>query len=319
MTEPRSPDKDPHKSPDEPPKKRKYSKAGCKECKRRKIKCDEAKPLCWHCKRLGKVCIYLPPKPRKKRIASSNPSNASNPSNPSNESNSSNSSNTPDVTLNKPVSTITTNNGTQHTPQQPPNGQYMGFTTPLTQPADGLRHPSLVSYSNLPPPLYSNFHEPKSAFQTKNQPYPPEGPIKLPELLQSSARVSSSSSLPSIQNNSTAITPSSQAHTPSGQLPAFSFNPLSTALTPTGIHSNGASISHVPLDLDLELSTTSIPNFDAITTANILAHNLNDILNDKIEETKGAHLNETAISPMLEMFEHFDYANSLHSNSVEER
>lgn len=35
-----------------------YSKKGCRECKRRKIKCDEGKPSCWQCERLNKVCSY---------------------------------------------------------------------------------------------------------------------------------------------------------------------------------------------------------------------------------------------------------------------
>ncbi|QFZ29763.1 putative lysine biosynthesis regulatory protein [Clavispora lusitaniae] len=50
-----------------------YSKNGCKECKRRKIKCDEfvdppkgvaakinaqGRPSCWQCTRLGKECVY---------------------------------------------------------------------------------------------------------------------------------------------------------------------------------------------------------------------------------------------------------------------
>ncbi|KAF6048919.1 Fungal specific transcription factor domain family protein [Candida parapsilosis] len=39
-------------------KKRKYSRGGCKECKRRKIKCDEGKPFCHNCTRLNKVCGY---------------------------------------------------------------------------------------------------------------------------------------------------------------------------------------------------------------------------------------------------------------------
>ena len=39
-------------------RKRHYSKNGCRECKRRKIKCDEAKPSCWQCERLKKSCSY---------------------------------------------------------------------------------------------------------------------------------------------------------------------------------------------------------------------------------------------------------------------
>jgi len=42
-----------------------YSKGGCKECKRRKIKCNEAKPSCWQCERLSKLCQYLPIKEKK--------------------------------------------------------------------------------------------------------------------------------------------------------------------------------------------------------------------------------------------------------------
>ncbi|KAG7661993.1 uncharacterized protein J8A68_004493 [[Candida] subhashii] len=38
--------------------KRIYSKKGCRECKRRKIKCDEGKPDCWQCRRLRKECSY---------------------------------------------------------------------------------------------------------------------------------------------------------------------------------------------------------------------------------------------------------------------
>ncbi|ODQ82866.1 hypothetical protein BABINDRAFT_159363 [Babjeviella inositovora NRRL Y-12698] len=48
----------PPTSPIPKPKKRKYSRGGCKECKRRKMKCDETKPSCWQCSRLGKRCVY---------------------------------------------------------------------------------------------------------------------------------------------------------------------------------------------------------------------------------------------------------------------
>lgn len=40
-------------------KKSKYSRGGCQECKRRKIKCDESKPSCNKCTRLNKICNYL--------------------------------------------------------------------------------------------------------------------------------------------------------------------------------------------------------------------------------------------------------------------
>lgn len=42
----------------QPIKKRKYSRGGCKECKRRRLKCDEGKPSCWNCSHLNKVCVY---------------------------------------------------------------------------------------------------------------------------------------------------------------------------------------------------------------------------------------------------------------------
>lgn len=38
--------------------KRKYSRLGCVECKRRKMKCDEGKPFCYNCTRLNKECLY---------------------------------------------------------------------------------------------------------------------------------------------------------------------------------------------------------------------------------------------------------------------
>lgn len=39
-------------------KRGKYSKVGCGECKKMKIKCDEARPVCRRCLRLGKHCEY---------------------------------------------------------------------------------------------------------------------------------------------------------------------------------------------------------------------------------------------------------------------
>ncbi|CAX42598.1 lysine biosynthesis regulatory protein, putative [Candida dubliniensis CD36] len=44
-------------------KKSKYSRGGCAECRRRKIKCDELKPYCHNCTRLNKICVY-PTKPK---------------------------------------------------------------------------------------------------------------------------------------------------------------------------------------------------------------------------------------------------------------
>ena len=42
-----------------PPRVRKsYSRNGCRECKRRKIRCPEEKPYCSTCVRLGKQCSY---------------------------------------------------------------------------------------------------------------------------------------------------------------------------------------------------------------------------------------------------------------------
>ncbi|WLF81912.1 hypothetical protein PVL30_005713 [Lodderomyces elongisporus] len=40
------------------PPKRPYSRSGCRECKRRKIRCPEEKPECSTCVRLGKTCSY---------------------------------------------------------------------------------------------------------------------------------------------------------------------------------------------------------------------------------------------------------------------
>ncbi|QLL32165.1 hypothetical protein HG536_0C03340 [Torulaspora globosa] len=47
--------------------KRKYSRNGCTECKRRRIKCDETKPTCWQCARLNRECVYVLNLKNKKR------------------------------------------------------------------------------------------------------------------------------------------------------------------------------------------------------------------------------------------------------------
>lgn len=47
--------------------KRKYSRNGCLECKRRRMKCDEGKPACWQCARLNRECIYVPNAKNRKR------------------------------------------------------------------------------------------------------------------------------------------------------------------------------------------------------------------------------------------------------------
>ncbi|KAI0876367.1 hypothetical protein GGS24DRAFT_488678 [Hypoxylon argillaceum] len=41
----------------------KKSRAGCKQCKRRKVKCDEAKPACKACTLRKEQCVYLNPPP----------------------------------------------------------------------------------------------------------------------------------------------------------------------------------------------------------------------------------------------------------------
>lgn len=47
--------------------KRKYSRNGCTECKRRRMKCDETKPSCWQCNRLNRQCVYILNAKNKKR------------------------------------------------------------------------------------------------------------------------------------------------------------------------------------------------------------------------------------------------------------
>lgn len=48
--------------------KRKYSRNGCTECKKRRMKCDEGKPSCWQCTRLNRECVYiLNPKNKKRK------------------------------------------------------------------------------------------------------------------------------------------------------------------------------------------------------------------------------------------------------------
>lgn len=49
--------------------KRSYSRGGCKECKRRKIRCPENKPSCSTCLRLGKECSYPLPGEKVLRVS----------------------------------------------------------------------------------------------------------------------------------------------------------------------------------------------------------------------------------------------------------
>ncbi|WPK27228.1 hypothetical protein PUMCH_004605 [Australozyma saopauloensis] len=51
--------------------KRQYSRAGCTECKRRKIKCDEIQPACSICVKAQKECTYPAPTHKKRRKRSS--------------------------------------------------------------------------------------------------------------------------------------------------------------------------------------------------------------------------------------------------------
>ncbi|KAK6455613.1 fungal-specific transcription factor domain-containing protein [Scheffersomyces xylosifermentans] len=53
-----SPDLSNARKQQEKDSKRDYSRGGCRECKRRKIKCDEGKPFCSQCTRLKKHCAY---------------------------------------------------------------------------------------------------------------------------------------------------------------------------------------------------------------------------------------------------------------------
>ncbi|CCH62847.1 hypothetical protein TBLA_0I01890 [Henningerozyma blattae CBS 6284] len=53
--------------------KRKYSRNGCTECKKRRMKCDETKPICWQCSRLNRSCIYILNPKNKKRNSTTSP------------------------------------------------------------------------------------------------------------------------------------------------------------------------------------------------------------------------------------------------------
>ena len=56
------------------------SRAGCQACKRRRIKCDEAKPDCGYCTGRGVPCVYPdPPPPRTARSEPSPPTTATSP------------------------------------------------------------------------------------------------------------------------------------------------------------------------------------------------------------------------------------------------
>lgn len=53
------------------PRRGRYSKNGCLQCKARRIKCDEGKPCCWQCSRFKKQCLYLREETESENVASS--------------------------------------------------------------------------------------------------------------------------------------------------------------------------------------------------------------------------------------------------------
>lgn len=61
--------KDQNRQPKSQRLKRTYSRGGCKECKRRKIRCPENKPSCSTCVRLGKECSYPLPGEKVLRVS----------------------------------------------------------------------------------------------------------------------------------------------------------------------------------------------------------------------------------------------------------
>lgn len=46
------------------------SKLGCQTCKLRRVRCDEARPICGHCTRLDLDCVYQPPHSRRRKSTS---------------------------------------------------------------------------------------------------------------------------------------------------------------------------------------------------------------------------------------------------------
>lgn len=60
--------------------KRRYSRAGCMECKRRKIKCDEVHPTCGNCQRVKFPCVY-PAANKAKKVRSSREAKKKQPTN----------------------------------------------------------------------------------------------------------------------------------------------------------------------------------------------------------------------------------------------
>ncbi|PNY23168.1 Sterol uptake control protein 2 [Tolypocladium capitatum] len=80
----------PFRVPDEPPREKMYhpkrphkkSRSGCRNCKIRKIKCDEAKPECRTCRIRGEDCLYLNAKLPGERRASASASASASTSSP---------------------------------------------------------------------------------------------------------------------------------------------------------------------------------------------------------------------------------------------
>ncbi|EGV63147.1 hypothetical protein CANTEDRAFT_122982 [Yamadazyma tenuis ATCC 10573] len=140
-----------------PMKKRKYSRGGCEECKRRKMKCDEGKPFCYNCTRLNKACVY---KSKNKFNISSGPEVQVPESDQMSVSTSQSSSHH----RNRPIpNKVPTQNSPQTFSVQHymPSGEYMNTFVRVDSPATPSGPPLQYSFSEREPlnpvPLPGNF------------------------------------------------------------------------------------------------------------------------------------------------------------------
>ncbi|GMM36973.1 Lys14 protein [Saccharomycopsis crataegensis] len=141
--------------------KRKYSKNGCRECKRRKMKCDETKPHCWQCSRLDKPCVYdmaKEPKSTTKKRKKSTSGNQPSTKQPSPHSTPTTLS---DSTTHSSNSRSTTPSS-YHPPYNPPYSYTSSSTSSLSSSSSSSSIPSYHNISSIYEPGYSSGYNPKS-------------------------------------------------------------------------------------------------------------------------------------------------------------
>ncbi|VEU23547.1 DEKNAAE104512 [Brettanomyces naardenensis] len=319
-------------------RRRKYSKTGCKECKRRKIKCDEAKPVCWHCRRLEKVCEYAPPKPRKRltRPVGSPldvPVQASGQA-PLQHASSATISSMP--AQGHHHSLATPQSAFSGGPPRVPPGNYSAASFPSQiPPALPIGPPAYKnlyrgaafagnspSYRPLPPPPRTFSATPAGgspSYYGSNVPMVFPGISSLPPAYRTSSSPfpafygspgdiqASAMGMTPVTNGQVATPDDSAPGTTPGKSISGTNNQQAESQQPAPPAVENPSPTSSAHSFNMALATLNIPNFDSSLSANSLAQSLNEILITKIDEVKPNIDYPGVLSPLMEMLEQGDY------------